>query len=221
MVAAFGYRAIASHADRRRGRPSTPAEKPRRRLRRRVIGRRHAGVEGYVVPLHQIQVGPNKVSGILKWINPKLEEGAKFDKGDKLAEIQDFDYRADFEQAEATLREAERRVAELETTWPLEIEQKEFNITMMSARKELTEFRAKTNSRPARHCRSWNGVSRPCNCRRTGPTSTWRKELELLKRSREEQIKQAKAAEARPGSDDRTKQLLENCTISHPSPARS
>lgn len=174
--------------------------------------------KGYVVPLHQIQVGPNKVSGILKWVNPKLEEGARFNKGDKLAEIQDFDYRADFEQAEATLREAERRLAELESTMPLEIEQKEFNITMMTARKDLTEYRAKTNTRAGTALseleRRETTLQLPQD---RANLDMARKELELVKRMREEQIKQAVArVKHAQAAYDRARQLLENCTITSP-----
>src|SRR5262249_22312162 len=154
----------------------------------------------------------------LKWINPKLEEGAKFDKGEKLAEIQDFDYRADYEQAEANLKEAERKLAELETTWPIEIAQKEYNITMMTAKKDLTEFRAQTNTRAGTALseleRRESALQLPQD---RASLDVARKELELLKRSRDEQIKQTKARVTyAQAARERTKQLLDNCTILSP-----
>lgn len=222
-TAAFGYRAyrvapVAVEDDTASAPVEKPAAAPTAAAGVASSGDVTLESKGYVVPLHQIQVGPNKVSGILKWINPRLEEGAKFEKNDKLAEIQDFDYRADFEQAEATLREAERRLAELETTWPIEIDQKEANITMMSAKKELTEFRAKTNTRAGSALseleRRESTLQLPQD---RANLEVAKKELELLKRSREEQIKQAKARlQHARAAHDRTKQLLENCTLRSP-----
>src|SRR5919108_5829301 len=70
MVIAFGYRAYrvapAAPGD---DTPSPTVEKPVAAPTATVASSGEVTLEskGYVVPLHQIQVGPNKVSGILKW----------------------------------------------------------------------------------------------------------------------------------------------------------
>ncbi|MEX2185657.1 MAG: efflux RND transporter periplasmic adaptor subunit [Pirellulales bacterium] len=84
--------------------------------------------KGYIIPTHQILVSP-KVSGVVVELN--IEEGQRVAEGDVLARIEDTDYKSDNDRANATLRLAQERLAELETgTRPDEISQ---------ARAELAE----------------------------------------------------------------------------------
>jgi HlyD family secretion protein len=96
--------------------------------------------KGYIIAAHQILVSP-KVSGVCTRLN--IEEGTRVKKGDILAEIEDIDYRTDYEhcvgehesskqkllelergnrpeeiaQAKAQLQEAEANLTQLEADW--------------------------------------------------------------------------------------------------------
>jgi HlyD family secretion protein len=59
-------------------------------------------VKGNVTPIHQFQVSP-KIGGQLLWLADNFQEGAFFKKGEKLAEIEDVDYRTDYEHSKAAV----------------------------------------------------------------------------------------------------------------------
>jgi multidrug resistance efflux pump len=61
--------------------------------------------KGYIIPAHQVQVSP-KIAGMLVWINEKFAEGQRFDEGELLARLEDVDYKADVDRADATLKRA-------------------------------------------------------------------------------------------------------------------
>ncbi|MFB3903249.1 MAG: HlyD family secretion protein [Acidobacteriota bacterium] len=67
---------------------------------------------GYIVAHHKIQIG-SKVMGKVAWIG--VEKGDKVRQGQPLVRLDDREYRAQAEQAEAALRAAEARLKELET----------------------------------------------------------------------------------------------------------
>jgi len=67
---------------------------------------------GYIVAHHKIQIG-SKVMGKVAWIG--VEKGDKVRKDQPLVRLDDREYRAQVEQAEATLRAGEARLKELET----------------------------------------------------------------------------------------------------------
>jgi len=67
---------------------------------------------GYIVAHHKIQIG-SKVMGKVAWIG--VEKGDKVRKDQTLVRLDDREYRAQAEQAEAALRAAEARLKELET----------------------------------------------------------------------------------------------------------
>jgi multidrug resistance efflux pump len=75
--------------------------------------------KGYVIPAHQIQVSP-KVAGMIVWLDPRFQEGWRVEKDTVIAKLETDDYDADLKHAEAVLASAERKLAELETGWPLE-----------------------------------------------------------------------------------------------------
>jgi multidrug resistance efflux pump len=76
--------------------------------------------KGYIVPAHQIQVSPIEVSGQVKKLAPRFEEGARFGKGEPLAWLDDTSYQQDVAEARNFLQTAECRLRELETSTPLE-----------------------------------------------------------------------------------------------------
>ncbi|HEV2949773.1 MAG TPA: efflux RND transporter periplasmic adaptor subunit [Gemmataceae bacterium] len=87
--------------------------------------------KGNVVPVHQIQVSP-KVSGLILKLRVKkdekdegvpLEEGMRVEKNWILAELEDIDYKADYNRAEAALEEARQNLLELTQYRQKEIDQ--------------------------------------------------------------------------------------------------
>lgn len=88
--------------------------------------------KGYITPAHQVQVSP-KISGMIVWLNPRFEEGQRFQalkEGEAidldkhlLAKLEDVDYRADRDHAKAALDSATQKLAELQRSWPEEMEQ--------------------------------------------------------------------------------------------------
>ena len=78
------------------------------------IGNVVAESQGYIVPVHRIQISP-KVNGLIMSLRIKkdandpgvpLEEGRRVEKNWILAELEDIDYKADRNHAEAVLVEA-------------------------------------------------------------------------------------------------------------------
>src|SRR5579862_5045861 len=69
--------------------------------------------KGYITPIHQILVSP-KVSGMLKKVHPRLEEGAHFEANTVLAEIEKDEYQAEYDKALGLLSSAKERLNELE-----------------------------------------------------------------------------------------------------------
>jgi ABC-type lipoprotein export system ATPase subunit len=84
------------------------------------------------IPAHQVQVSP-KVGGMILDLHRDFLEGRFFREDEVLAELEDVDYRAEFEHAQAALAAAHHRYEELTRSWPKEIEQ---------AQRELDEPRA-------------------------------------------------------------------------------
>ena len=66
--------------------------------------------KGYIIPAHQIQVGP-KVGGMVIELN--IEEGKKVKKGDVLAVLEKTNYEAAVNRAEATLAVTRQRYEEM------------------------------------------------------------------------------------------------------------
>lgn len=66
--------------------------------------------KGYVVPTHQILVSP-KISGMI--VELAVQEGKFFRKGEQLAKLEDTEYLADVQRAEATRQMAQKYLEEL------------------------------------------------------------------------------------------------------------
>ena len=64
--------------------------------------------KGYVIPAHQILVSP-KVSGMI--VKMRITESQRVVKNEILAELEDIDYRADWERAKANLAQSRARLA--------------------------------------------------------------------------------------------------------------
>jgi multidrug resistance efflux pump len=102
--------------------------------------------KGYVIPAHQIQVSP-KVAGMIVWLDPRFQEGWRVEKDTVIAKLETDDYDADLKHSEAVLASAERKLAELETGWPLERAQAQ--VRLDSARTNM-EFKRRDLERMQR-----------------------------------------------------------------------
>jgi len=76
--------------------------------------------KGNVTPVHQIQVSP-KISGMV--VDLDIIEGKWVPKGHILAKLEDINYRADYQHAQAALQEAEQNLAELTKYRSKEVDQ--------------------------------------------------------------------------------------------------
>lgn len=99
--------------------------------------------KGYIIPVRQILVSP-KVSGMVTKLN--IIESQRVKKGDVLAELENTEYRADCDRAQAVLESMRQNLAELERGYrPEEIAQ---------ARAELAEAQAQLVQFEADHKRA-------------------------------------------------------------------
>jgi multidrug resistance efflux pump len=110
--------------------------------------------KGYIIPLHQIQVSP-KVSGLIVNLRIRdaqgkpikdengnelfLEEGSRVKKDWILAELEDIDYKADRDHAQAALEEARQNLLELTEFREKEIEQMKARWEETQAQREQLE----------------------------------------------------------------------------------
>lgn len=98
--------------------------------------------KGYIIPISTINVSP-KIGGPLKWINKELEEGALFKKGDRLARLEDDEYKADYESALYAWRAAEQRYEDIKKTQPDELQQAEAELK--EARQTTQQLKLETD----------------------------------------------------------------------------
>ncbi len=142
---AFGYRTYritpAGEAVSGRQEPSSqlvPESRPSTTSREGLV----LESKGYVVPVHTILVSP-KVSGILVWLDPWLEEGNRFQEGDLLAILEDVEYKAERDQCLANrdnllaqLKRTEER-SRPEEFPPLEAKVRELDANIIDLRDQL------------------------------------------------------------------------------------
>jgi HlyD family secretion protein len=76
--------------------------------------------KGYIVPVHQIQVGPKVGAMIMELF---IEEGQRVKEGDVLAKLETVEYQADYDMLSAKARAAKHRHEELTKYRALEIKQ--------------------------------------------------------------------------------------------------
>jgi multidrug resistance efflux pump len=97
--------------------------------------------KGYIIAAHQILVSP-KVSGTVTRLT--IEEGTRVKKGDILAEVEDIDYRTDFDRCVGELGSAKQKLLELERgNRPEEIAQAKAQLQEVEA--QLTQLEADWN----------------------------------------------------------------------------
>lgn len=101
--------------------------------------------KGYIIPAHQILVSP-KVSGMI--VQLSIEEGRRVQQGEVLAQLEDIDYKADLDRAQANLAAAECRLLELENgSRPEEIKQAGAELAESEARLSQLQAEWKRNDR--------------------------------------------------------------------------
>jgi len=94
--------------------------------------------KGYIIAAHQILVSP-KVSGMVTRLT--IEEGTRVKKGDILAELEDVDYRTDYNRYAAELETSRQKLLELERgNRPEEIAQAKAQL--LEAEAQLTQLEA-------------------------------------------------------------------------------
>jgi HlyD family secretion protein len=130
---AFGYRAYRGGDP-----PATAGPDKAVTTARSADGEVVLQAKGYVIPISLVQVSP-KVGGQLVWINDDFREGAKFKAGDKLAQIEDVDYKAEYEQALFGHKAFTERYNEILKTQPEEIKMAEAELD--EARQMTTQLR--------------------------------------------------------------------------------
>ena len=95
-------------------------------------------LKGYIIAAHQILVSP-KVSGVVTHL--PIEEGSRIKKGDILAEVEDVDYRTDYDRCVGECESARQKLLELERgNRPEEIAQAKAQLEEAEA--QLTQLEA-------------------------------------------------------------------------------
>jgi HlyD family secretion protein len=107
---------------------------PQRSAAAEPVSREVLIASGYVVAHHKHELG-TKVSGRVEWIG--VEKGDFVRKGQPLLKLEDREFRAQLDQAQASLMVAEQRVAELEAgSRPEEIDRAEAELARSRAELE-------------------------------------------------------------------------------------
>src|SRR5205823_6097548 len=119
------------------------------------IGSVVAESQGYIVPVHRIQISP-KVNGLIMSLRIKkdandpgvpLEEGRRVEKNWILAELEDIDYKADRNHAEAVLEEARQNLLELTEYRKKEIDQAKSRWSEAEVQRKQLEMDRRRSSR--------------------------------------------------------------------------
>jgi len=119
------------------------------------IGNVVAESQGYIVPVHRIQISP-KVNGLIMSLRIKkdvndpgvpLEEGRRVEKNWILAELEDIDYKADRNHAEAVLDEAGQNLLELTEYRKKEIDQAKSRWSEAEVQRKQLEMDRRRSSR--------------------------------------------------------------------------
>jgi multidrug resistance efflux pump len=101
--------------------------------------------KGYVIAAHQIQLSP-QVGGEIVWLDPNFKEGAIYQKGDKLAEIDPVIYAAQLKSAKAALAVAQTNLQQVETGSTLkDIEAMEAQVKNLAAKLEMAQLDERYN----------------------------------------------------------------------------
>jgi HlyD family secretion protein len=100
---------------------------------------------GYIIAAHSIQLSP-QVGGEIVWLDPNFKEGAVYQKGAKLAEIDPVIYAAQLKSAQANLAVAQTNQQQVESGSTLkDIEAMEAQVKNLAAKLELSQLDEKFN----------------------------------------------------------------------------
>ncbi len=100
---------------------------------------------GYVIAAHQIQISP-QVGGEIVWLDPNFREGAIYQKGAKLAEIDPVIYDAQLKSARAALAVAQTNLQQVETGSSLkDIDAMEAQVKNLAAKLEMSQLDERYN----------------------------------------------------------------------------
>jgi multidrug resistance efflux pump len=103
--------------------------------------------KGYVVAAHQIQLSP-QTGGEIIWLDPSFKEGAVYQKGDRLAEIDPVMAAAMLKSARAALRVAEANLQQADSGSLLNnIETAKAQLKNLAAKVELARVEDRHNQR--------------------------------------------------------------------------
>jgi HlyD family secretion protein len=221
VTAAFGYRAYTN----------TPTEAPaptadsttKDGAAATVTGDRASSgdvvleAKGYIIPVHQIQVSP-KVSGMLTWVDPRLEEGQFFKEGEPLARIEDVNYRADFQHAKFALAGAEQRYKQSLANRPEEIEQSKADLAESEANLEQLRLEMQRDTRlqgtPALAAKDFE-QSKFAYAAMNRHVERLKASLKLMEQGPREEVQKAAKADVEAAKADLDKATwnLDNCEI--------
>jgi multidrug resistance efflux pump len=96
--------------------------------------------KGYVIAAHQIQLSP-QVGGEIVWLDPHFKEGAFYEKGAKLAQVDPVIYDAQLKSAEAAVQSAEVNLRQVETGSTLnDIQVAKAQLVNMAAKLDLSRI---------------------------------------------------------------------------------
>jgi HlyD family secretion protein len=175
--------------------------------------------KGYIIAAHQILVSP-KVSGMVTRLT--FEEGKRVKKGDILAEIEDVDYRTDYEHALGECELARQKLLELEhgnrpeeiAQAKAQLQESEANLITLEADWKRIQLLRKSNvATPADYDASqsrYQAMVRQIERMRFAYNL-------MLAGSRQEKIDQAKAdLQTAKSNVEKAKWKLDNCKIRSP-----
>ena len=171
--------------------------------------------KGYVIPVQQIQVSP-KVGGMVEKLY--VLEGRRVKAGEILCELEQVDYQADYDRAQATLKGAEHRLKETEDMWPLEVKQTKAELESAEAEHKQLDLDYKRNL----NLRN-NAAARDLEMAESAARSQERKVTrlrfahDLIRETRKERIDALRADVKQAQADVvKAKWRLDNCIIRAP-----
>jgi HlyD family secretion protein len=173
--------------------------------------------KGYITPVHQIQVSP-KVSGMLTWVDPRLEEGQFFKEGELLARIEDINYRADYEHAKYALASAQQRYQQSLANRPEEIDQAKADLAESEANLEQLKLEMQRSTRllgtPAIAAKDFE-ADKFAYAAMNRHVERLKASLKLMEEGPRKEIQEAAKAdvEAAKADLDKAKWNLDNCEI--------
>jgi HlyD family secretion protein len=174
--------------------------------------------KGYVIAAHQIQLSP-QVGGEIIWLDPKFKEGAFYQKGQRLAEIDPVIYQAQQKSAAALLQAAQIALQQAESGSPLrEIAAAKAQLSNLAAKLELARIDER-NKRQAGVGTSRDDMEKAVAqvAVDTAAQAMQKQNVEKLETALDEQRLTTKAQLLKAQADlEQAEKNLKNCTIVTP-----